>query len=152
MPFANPVDPSVDPYHLDRFLQAQASQYTQALQELKQGHKTSHWIWYIFPQLRGLGHSDTAKYYGLSGLAEAQAYWQHPILGARLLDCTRTFLAIRHKSARDILGQPDDLKLRSCMTLFARVQIQESSPTAEFQTVLDRYFGSKPDFQTLKLL
>lgn len=152
MTLFNSAHSAADPYNLDRFIQAQAHSYDQALRELQRGHKTSHWMWYIFPQLRELGYSQTAKYYGLSDLAEAQAYWRHPILGVRLWDCTRAILAVRGKSAREILGQPDDLKLRSCMTLLAQVQTQEASPVPDFQAVLDLFYTGKPDLRTLELL
>ena len=107
-------------FTLDRFLKAQAEAYPRALSELRTGRKRSHWMWYLFPQLKGLGHSDMAEYYGIQDLAEAKAYWAHPVLSARLLELSQVLLE-QKGTAREILGSPDDLKLRSSMTLFYRV-------------------------------
>ena len=142
-----------DPNDLARFLEAQASCYQRVLEELGAGEKTSHWMWFIFPQLRGLGMSSTARRFGLSGLEEARAYLAHPLLGARLRECTRLVLAVEGRSAHEILGSPDDLKLRSCLTLFA--QAAEPSPDPEtrvFGEALAKYYRGEPDPRTLELL
>ena len=114
-----------DPFDLARFVEAQQRDYQQALDELRAGAKRSHWIWYVFPQLRGLGRSEMAEHYGISGLDEARAYLAHPLLGPRLEDCARALLSHRGRSARQIMGSPDDLKLRSSMTLFQAVAPQQ---------------------------
>lgn len=137
-----------DPYNLSRFLEAQEPSYPQALAELRQGHKCSHWMWFIFPQLAGLGRSATAQFYGIKSLAEARAYLAHPVLGPRLVACCETVLAIPDRSAHAIFGTPDDLKLRSCATLFAGVAPEGSV----FERLLDRYFKGEWDAQTLRLL
>ncbi|HXZ54798.1 MAG TPA: DUF1810 domain-containing protein [Burkholderiales bacterium] len=140
-----------DPYDLTRFLEAQHRCYTRVLEELAAGAKTSHWMWFIFPQLRGLGASATARRFGLSGLEEARAYLAHPILGARLRECARGVLAVEARSAHQIFGSPDDLKLRSCLTLFAAA----ASPSPEdqvFSAALARYYGGEPDPLTVQLL
>jgi uncharacterized protein (DUF1810 family) len=139
---------SGDPYDLRRFVDAQSSTYAQALTELKAGRKRSHWMWFIFPQLRGLGHSSTAERYAIRSLAEAEAYLRHPILGPRLAECAEAVLGVEKRAAREIFGSPDDLKLRSSATLFARV----SSPGSVFQRIIDRYFGGEPDHRTLDLI
>ena len=123
------------PDGLERFVAAQAPVYTGVLQELRAGRKTSHWMWFVFPQLKALGRSATAKHYGLADLAEAAAYWRHALLGPRLLECTRLVLAIEGRSADDIFGAPDDLKLRSCMTLFDAVVPEQ--PAFPHQTDLE---------------
>lgn len=105
-----------DPFNLGRFVEAQGPVYSSALRELQRGRKTTHWIWFIFPQLRGLGYSSTSKYYAISGGDEAQQYLGHPLLGARLVECSRAVLGHAGRSALDIFGSPDDVKLRSCMT------------------------------------
>jgi uncharacterized protein (DUF1810 family) len=125
-----------DPHHLSRFLDAQESSYPQALAELQQGRKRSHWMWYIFPQLAGLGRSVTAQYYGIKSLAEARAYLAHPVLGPRLVACCEAVLAIPDRSAHDIFGSPDDLKLRSCATLFAGV----TPAGSVFERLLDKHY------------
>ena len=107
-----------DPFNLTRFVEAQQRDYARALDELCAGAKRSHWIWYVFPQLRGLGRSEMAERYGISGIDEARAYLAHPLLGARLEDCVRALLSHRGRPVRQIMGSPDDLKLRSSMTLF----------------------------------
>lgn len=137
-----------DSFDLNRFIQAQANSYDKALAELKNGHKQSHWMWYIFPQLDGLGHSSTAKYYAIKSLAEAEQYLNHPILGKRLLACTEAVLAVNGKTILEILGFPDNLKLHSSITLFA--QIARSNPV--FTEVMDKYFAGKQDVKTLALL
>src|SRR3954469_13944429 len=110
---------------LNRFVEAQNPVYAQVCAELAAGAKRSHWMWFIFPQLRGLGHSAMAVHYGLASAAEARGYWQHPLLGPRLKECTQLVLAWQHKSALEIFGTPDDMKFRSCMTLFAPCSADE---------------------------
>ncbi|SMB99648.1 Protein of unknown function DUF1810 [Hymenobacter roseosalivarius DSM 11622] len=133
---------------LHRFLDAQASAYPKALAELQRGRKQSHWMWFIFPQLQGLGRSATAQYYALRDAEEAWAYAQHPQLGSRLQLLCTTLLALPSADATRILGSPDELKLRSCMTLFDAVC--PAQPV--FQQVLDKFFQGQPDAQTLRLL
>lgn len=132
---------SLEEHDLERFVTAQEPVFASVCAELAAGSKRSHWMWFIFPQLRSLGRSGTARYYGLADLAEARAYWQHPVLGKRLLQCTRLVLAVRGKSASQIFGSPDDLKLRSCMTLFQLAAPDEPA----FGEVIDRYYGGEPD-------
>jgi uncharacterized protein (DUF1810 family) len=132
---------------LDRFVEAQDGAYDDALAELTAGRKRTHWIWFIFPQIAGLGSSPTAQLYAIRSLDEARAYLAHPVLGPRLRECAQALLAVEGRSARDILGYPDDLKLRSSMTLFARA----ADDPELFQAVLDRYYDG-PDPRTLKLL
>ena len=133
---------------LGRFVAAQDPVYEQVRAELASGKKLSHWMWFIFPQLRGLGSSAMAMRYALVSRAEASAYWRHPLLGPRLRECSELVLAIRGKSALEIFGQPDDMKLRSCMTLFANSV--EGEPL--FQQVLARYYAGRQDEKTLALL
>ncbi|MDQ6926297.1 MAG: DUF1810 domain-containing protein [Candidatus Eremiobacteraeota bacterium] len=137
-----------DPYDLDRFARAQESDYARALAEVTSGRKRSHWMWYIFPQFRGLGRSAMAERYAIQHVAEAEAYLGHPVLGPRLVACAEAALGVERRSAHDIFGSPDDLKLRSCMTLFAHV----SPDGSVFQRVLDRYFEGQPDPATIALL
>lgn len=137
-----------DPFNLARFVLAQKDDYATALAEVRAGRKRSHWMWYVFPQLAGLGSSPTAKFYGITGLAEARAYLAHPVLGARLRECAEAALRIEGKSAREVFGTPDDLKLRSCATLFACV----SPPGSVFERLLDRYYQGQRDEKTLRLL
>lgn len=137
-----------DPYRLARFIEAQTSVYDTALSELEKGRKQSHWMWFIFPQLAGLGHSPTAIRFGISGLDEAHAYLAHPLLGERLVQCTRTINAVQSRTAHEIFGSPDDLKLRSSMTLF-RETANDPEP---FRTAIERYFGGEADARTLELL
>lgn len=136
------------PSALQRFLDAQATTYPAALTEVRAGRKRGHWMWYVFPQLRGLGFSETSRYYGIKDAAEATAYLRHPLLGHRLREITNALLQLTGGSAGSIFGSPDDLKLRSCLTLFAAV------PGADpvFGAVLDKYFGGLPDAKTLQLL
>ncbi|MES2262318.1 MAG: DUF1810 domain-containing protein [Pseudomonadota bacterium] len=131
-----------------RFLDAQAPVYNTVLNELLSGHKRNHWMWFIFPQLAGLGHSDTARRYALAGLADAQAYLAHPVLGERLRACSMLVGAVDGASARAIFDTPDDLKFRSCMTLFARA----APDVPVFTECLHKYFDGKPDPATLALL
>lgn len=131
-----------------RFLAPHNLTYQRALEEIKHAKKQSHWMWYIFPQLKGLGKSDTAILYGIQDLREAETYYTHPVLGANLLEISNALLRIEHKSANEIFGYPDDLKLHSCMSLFAQIKNVDSV----FQLVLDKYFNGAPDEQTIKLL
>mgnify|MGYP001097753526 FL=1 len=133
---------------LQRFVDAQAPVYAQVCAELAAGRKTSHWMWFVFPQLAALGRSATARFYGIASKAEALAYWLHPVLGPRLRHCTRLVLATRASSAHALFGSPDDLKLRSCMTLFAAVAGEEPA----FTQVLERFYAGEPDAATLALL
>lgn len=137
-----------DPHWLVRFVEAQESTYAQALSEIRGGHKQSHWMWFVFPQFAGLGPSAASVYYAIGSLEEADAYLRHPILGPRLLECAEAVLAVEGKSAADIFGSPDDLKLRSSATLFARV----SPPGSVFERILSRYYDGEPDPMTLGLL
>jgi uncharacterized protein (DUF1810 family) len=135
-------------FALDRFVEAQRGSYGQAVDELRRGRKLSHWMWYIFPQLRGLGRSASAHTYGIESEEEAEAYLAHAVLGPRLVGCTELAIAAGAASAADIFGFPDDLKFRSCMTLFAR---QAGAP-AVFAAALAKYYGGEPDAETLRLL
>jgi len=137
-----------DRFDLNRFVQAQEQVYPQALSEIKRGHKRSHWMWFIFPQIDGLGSSSTAKFYAIKSKDEAKAYLNHPLLGRRLVECAEVLLKLQGKSAEEIFGYPDDLKLRSSVTLFASV----SEPDSVFSRVLDQYYGSQPDARTRELL
>ncbi|GAB2570515.1 DUF1810 domain-containing protein [Spirosoma areae] len=134
--------------NLKRFLDAQDAAYSNALAELKNGRKQSHWMWYIFPQIAGLGFSETAKFYAIKDLSEARAYLAHPVLGSRLIEITTALLAITTKTANQLMGSPDDLKLRSSMTLFSL--LDNADPV--FQTVLARYFDGVPDQRTLAIV
>ena len=137
-----------DPYDLNRFVHAQADAYKRALAELQSGQKRTHWMWYIFPQLDGLAFSSTSKHYAIRSVAEAQAYLAHPILGPRLRECAEAVLGIEGRSATAIFGSPDDLKLRSCATLFASV----SPPGSVFDRLLGKYYRGERDTKTLQLL
>lgn len=135
-------------FDLERFVTAQAPVFDTVLAELTEGRKRTHWMWFIFPQLRALGHSSTAQFYGIGSFAAAQAYHAHPVLGTRLDLCTRTVLQSRARSLHEIFGSPDDLKFRSCMTLF-----EAAVPEAElFGQALDRWCASQRDNKTLALL
>jgi uncharacterized protein (DUF1810 family) len=133
---------------LDRFIEAQKPDYSIALAEIKQGRKRSHWMWYIFPQIRGLGFSETSTYYAIKDLDEAKQYLQHPVLGKRLIEISKALLENEENDATKIFGTPDDLKLRSSMTLFAAV------PNADpvFQAVLNKFFEGKQDSKTLSII
>lgn len=133
--------------NLDRFLTAQAPIYDQVLTELKSGRKRTHWMWFIFPQIAGLGFSDTSRRYAIRDLAEARTYLAHPVLGARLRECASLLLDISGRSAHEILGSPDDLKLRSSATLFALV----SPAGSVFHQLLERFFGGAVDTRTMEL-
>lgn len=137
-----------DPHDLDRFVQAQDEILGAVREELRAGLKETHWMWFVFPQLRALGRSGTALRYGITGIEEARAYMAHPLLGPRLLECTELVLGVRGRSAHAIFGSPDDLKLRSCMTLFAAA----APDAACFSEVLRRYYGGQGDPETLRLL
>ncbi|HVH83848.1 MAG TPA: DUF1810 domain-containing protein [Steroidobacteraceae bacterium] len=141
-----------DPYELARFLEAQSRCYAQVLEELAAGEKASHWMWFIFPQLKGLGVSTTARRFGLSGLEEARAYLAHAVLGERLRQCTQLLLAVEGRSAHEIFGSPDDLKLRSCLTLFAQAAPAPAQEDRVFVEALAKYYGGEPDPVTLRLL
>jgi uncharacterized protein (DUF1810 family) len=133
---------------LARFVDAQRDRYDSALAEIARGRKRSHWMWYVFPQLAGLGASETSRKYAIQSLAEADAYLCHELLGPRLAACAEAALAVEGRSAREIFGSPDDLKLHSSATLFAQV----SPAGSVFHRLLDKYFGGEPDEATLRLL
>lgn len=137
-----------DPNDLARFVTAQTDTYARALAEIRAGQKRTHWMWFVFPQIQGLGTSSTARFYAIEDRAEAEAYLAHPILGPRLLEITEALLAVEGKTASEIFGSPDDLKLRSCATLFARV----SAPGSLFERVVEKFYGGKPDPETLRRL
>src|SRR5579864_333289 len=137
-----------DPHNLSRFVQAQEDDYDQALSEIKSGRKRSHWMWYIFPQFDGLGFSSTSKRYSIKSIAEAKAYLAHPVLGPRLTECAEAALRVEGRSALEIFGSPDDLKLKSCATLFACV----SPAGSVFDRLLDKYYQGERDGKTLQLL
>ena len=139
---------SDDPFNLKRFTSAQESIYDCALAELRRGLKQSHWMWFIFPQIIGLGSNYNSRFYAISGIEEARQFLQHPILGKRLLECTGSVLAVDGRSASDIFGYPDDLKLKSSMTLFACV----ADPCSVFVRIIDKYFKGERDVLTLQLL
>ena len=140
--------PDSDPHDLARFVEAQATTYDRALAELRLGRKESHWMWFIFPQIAGLGQSPMARRYAIRSLREATAYLAHPVLGPRLLECAEAVLAIEHRPAIEVFGQPDDVKLRSSATLFALV----SQPPSIFDRVIDKYFGGERDDRTIRLV
>jgi uncharacterized protein (DUF1810 family) len=138
---------SNDPYHLDRFVRAQATDYDQALSELREGHKRSHWMWYIFPQIEGLGLSPMSRHYAIKSPAEARAYLDHPVLGPRLQECATVVYNIAGHSASEMFGAPDDMKLRSSATLFASV-----SGGGIFEQLIQKYFDGQYDEKTLQTL
>ena len=137
-----------DRYALQRFVDAQDRVYDTVLAELRNGAKRSHWIWFVFPQLRGLGRSATAQHYGISSLEEARAYLAHPVLGPRLRDCTRLVAATDGRSVDEIFGWPDNLKVRSSMTLFSHA----TDDNAEFRAVLDKFYAGEDDPATIERL
>jgi uncharacterized protein (DUF1810 family) len=139
---------SSDPFDLERFVLAQARTYEAALAEMRGGRKRSHWMWYVFPQVAGLGVSETSQRYALSSAAQARAYLAHPLLGPRLIDCVEAVLKVEKRSAHEIFGSPDDRKLRSCATLFAQV----SPPGSVFERLLAKHFEGERDTRTLELL
>jgi uncharacterized protein (DUF1810 family) len=136
------------PNNLQRFIDAQETDYSRALSEIRNGRKRSHWMWYIFPQIAGLGFSETTKRYAIKDINEAIAYLEHPVLGARLIEISTALLHINNKTTNEIFGSPDDLKLRSSMTLFSSV----TNADPVFQAVLDKYFNGEKDLKTLKLI
>lgn len=137
-----------DPFDLNRFVQAQEGVYAEVLAELRAGRKTSHWMWFVFPQLDGLGRSQTARFFAVKSLTEARAYLAHPVLGKRLRECTAAVLAVPGRTASEIFGSPDDIKFRSSMTLFERAE-----PECDlFSDALDRFFEGRRDRLTLDLL
>lgn len=135
-------------FNLDRFVTAQAPVIASVRQELAAGRKRTHWMWFIFPQLRGLGRSETARFYGIASLAEAQAYLAHPELGDRLVECTRLVNSVTGRTAHEVFGSPDDMKFHSSMTLFAHADPEQEV----FRTALQSYFAGQPDPNTLALL
>ena len=137
-----------DPHRLQRFVDAQAPVYVQVTAELARGQKQSHWMWFVFPQMQGLGRSAIARHYGIASQDEALAYRQHVLLGPRLLECTRLVLAVDSKTALQIFGTPDDLKFRSSMTLFERVAPQQP----EFAAAIDKLYAGRRDEATMALL
>jgi uncharacterized protein (DUF1810 family) len=137
-----------DPHNLSRFVRAQEQNYQQALAELRRGQKRSHWMWYIFPQIDGLAFSSTSRHYAIKSVAEAKAYFDHPILGPRLRECAQAVMGVEGRTATHIFGSPDDLKLKSCATLFASVLPAGSV----FDRLLQRYYGGSRDERTLQLL
>lgn len=139
---------AADPFELERFVRAQADDHATALAELRAGRKRSHWIWYVLPQLRGLGFSAMSQRYGLGGADEARAYLAHPLLGPRLLECIAALDAHAGTPPQAMLGEVDALKLRSCLTLFAHV----APPGSPFEVALQRHFGGQRDAATLRLL
>jgi uncharacterized protein (DUF1810 family) len=137
-----------DPFELERFVRAQARTFEVALAEIRSGRKRSHWMWYVFPQVAGLGVSETSQRYALSSAAQARAYLAHPLLGPRLIDCVEAVLKFEKRSAHEIFGSPDVLKLRSCATLFAQV----SPPGSVFERLLEKCYEGERDARTLELL
>ncbi|WP_323844634.1 DUF1810 domain-containing protein [Microbulbifer magnicolonia] len=137
-----------DPYNLERFVEAQSRKYDAALAEIAAGQKRSHWMWYVFPQITGLGFSAMAQRYAISGLDEARAYLHHPVLGPRLRECCAQLLQLEGLSAHEIFGSPDDMKLRSSMTLFSAAK----NGNSVFDEVLDKYFRGQKDSRTLEIL
>jgi uncharacterized protein (DUF1810 family) len=137
-----------DPFNLERFVSAQATVFPLVVAELIAGRKRVHWIWFIFPQMKGLGRSAQSEYYGIGSLEEAAAYARHPLLGPRLVECTQLINQIEGLAIRDILGPPDDLKFRSSMTLFARA----AEDATVFNDALKKYFNGEADPLTLNLL
>jgi uncharacterized protein (DUF1810 family) len=142
------INDELDRYNLNRFIQAQKNNYDDAFLEIQRGKKSSHWMWYIFPQFDGLGFSSMSQLYSIKSIAEAEAYLVHPILGVRLRACTEATLAIEGKSVYDIFGSPDDMKLRSSATLFSYI----SPPNSVFEKLIKKYFDGNSDRKTLTLL
>ena len=142
------VNAATDAHDLRRFVDAQHGIYECALSEIRQGQKSSHWMWFIFPQYAGLGSSSTSQRYALKSVAEADAYLKHPVLGPRLLECAQALLRIEGRSAQQIFGSPDDMKLHSSVTLFAHI----SPAGSVFECVLDKYFRGARDAKTLQLI
>ncbi len=137
-----------DPFNLHRFVDAQQDLYASVLSELRQGRKHGHWIWFIFPQLKGLGHSPNSEFYGIASLQEARAYLQHPVLGSRLKECVQLVNAVEGHSAEDVFGEIDAMKFRSCMTLFA----QATPENEAFVHALQKYYAGEVDSATVRYL
>lgn len=137
-----------DTFNLSRFVEAQAPVLSRVMTELREGRKTTHWMWFIFPQLQGLGRSEMASRFALSGIAEARAYLQHDLLGPRLEACVKTVLQHRHRSAMQIFGSPDELKFRSCLTLF----MNAGPGSLLYEQALEQFYSGEPDRKTLLLL
>lgn len=137
-----------DPWNLARFVEAQEGVYKSVLEELRRGLKRNHWMWYIFPQLAGLGSSATSRTYSIAGLDEARAYIHHALLGPRLVECTQLVLELKGRPAKAVFGSPDDMKFRSCMTLFALAD----PDTACFQDAVNRYYSGQVDDRTIAIL
>ena len=142
------LDPRIEGLPLQRFLDAQADHYESVLRELRSGRKATHWMWYIFPQIRGLGSSTMSERYAISGRAEAVAYLEHAILGPRLTECTQLVVDVQGRSVEEIFSYPDDLKFRSSMTLFA----ETANDPRLFRAALDKYYRGQPDSLTLDIL
>ena len=144
----SPDKQAADPHNLQRFVDAQEASFTSALAELKQGRKRGHWVWFIFPQLKGLGHSTNSEFYGISGLAEAGAYLRHPVLGPRLIECVQAVNSVERCSATEIFGEVDAMKFRSSLTLFAKA----ASSEPVFTQALQKYFNGEFDPVTMSVL
>ena len=144
---ADTINPD-DRFNLNRFISAQDKVYDTALAELRSGEKRTHWMWFIFPQIEGLGYTPSSIYYAIKNREEALEYWDHPILGPRLLECSEAVMAVQGFTASDIFGYPDYLKLKSSMTLFASV----AGPDSVFSRILDKYYNGEQDARTLELL
>ena len=140
-----------DPFSLQRFVDAQSQTYDQALAELRAGQKRTHWMWFVFPQVAGLGRSETARFYALSGVEEAQAYLEHPTLGSRLVECAETLAGLPTSDPVSVLGTIDAMKLKSSMTMFAHAA-ETDEGRAVFRTVLEKYFGGAEDPETVRRL
>ena len=137
-----------DPFNLARFVRAHDADYAQALAELRAGRKQSHWMWFVFPQIDGLGVSEVSRFYAIRSAAEARAYLAHPLLGPRLIECSEAVLSAGGRTALEIFGSPDDMKLRSCATLFTRV----APPGSVFERLIERFFAGRHDRATLEIL
>ena len=145
------MDRTRDPYGLERFVQAQQGVYEQVCAELRAGRKRTHWMWFIFPQIKGLGSSEMATQYAISSLEEAKAYLEHPMLGDRLRECAGIVVGLEGRTAEEIFGYPDDLKFHSSMTLFAKAA-EISEEDLVFSQALDKYFGGREDAGTVQRL
>lgn len=143
-----PTTANSDPFNLQRFVDAQNAVYETVQAELKRGRKQSHWMWFIFPQIAGLGHSAMSMRYAISSIEEAKAYLNHPVLGSRLRECTRLVTLVEGRSAYEILGSPDDMKFHSCLTLFSKAAPDDQV----FRDALEKYFGGQEDSATLARL
>jgi uncharacterized protein (DUF1810 family) len=139
---------STDPYDLERFVEAQSRVWEQVRSELRQGSKRGHWMWFIFPQMKGLGMSETSRVYGIGSREEAVAYLKHPALGLRLVECTRLVLGVKSRTAEQIFGGVDAMKFHSSMTLFAEVSLRETA----FAEAIEKYFDGEKDAATLEIL